>query len=260
MESLSGQRITWVGHSTVLVDLDGVRLLTDPLLRGRVTHLKRVVEAVDVTTLEDLDAVLLSHLHFDHLDVGSLMRLGRSTRMIVPRGGGDLLRKRRFEDIVELRVGEDVQVGAVHVRATLADHDPRRAPFAASAPAVGYMIDGTVRVYFAGDTDLFDEMSDLSERLDVALIPVAGWGRHVPAGHLDPQRAAQALRLLRPRIAVPIHWGTYRQIGLSRDPDVLRDPPETFERLAHELAPEVDVRVLPVGGTLDLAPVGATKP
>jgi L-ascorbate metabolism protein UlaG (beta-lactamase superfamily) len=243
-----------------LIELDGVRLLTDPLLRGRVTHLKRVVEPVDVATLEDLDAVLLSHLHFDHLDVGSLTRLGQGTRMVVPRGGGDLLRKRRFEDIVELRVGEEVQVGAVRIRATLADHDPRRAPFASSAPAVGYVIDGTVRIYFAGDTDLFDEMSDLSERLDVALIPVAGWGRRVPAGHLDPPRAAEALRLLRPRVAVPIHWGTYRQIGLSRDPEALRDPAETFERLAHELAPEVDVRVLPVGGSLDLAPVGAGKP
>ena len=257
---MTARRITWVGHSTVLIELDGVRLLTDPLLRGRVTHLKRVVEPVDAATLEDLDAVLLSHLHFDHLDVGSLARLGQATRMVVPRGGGDLLRKRRFEDIVELRVGEDVQVGAVRVCATLADHDPQRAPFAASAPAVGYLIDGTVRIYFAGDTDLFDEMSELSERLDLALIPVSGWGRRVPAGHLDPQRAAEALRLLRPRVAVPIHWGTYRQIGLSRDPEVLREPAETFERLAHELAPEVDVRVLPVGGSLDLAPVGARTP
>ena len=225
-------------------------------MRGRVTHLMRVVDPVDVAALEALDAVLLSHLHFDHLDVPSLKRLGSGTRMIVPLGGGDLLRKRGFENVTQLRVGEAVEVGAVRVRATLADHDPRRAPFSASAPAVGYLVEGSLRVYFAGDTDLFDEMSDVSDSLDVALLPVAGWGRRLPPGHLDPRRAAEALRLLRPRVAVPIHWGTYRQFGLSKKPDVLRGPPEEFEQLARELAPEVDVRLLPVGGSLDLASVG----
>jgi L-ascorbate metabolism protein UlaG (beta-lactamase superfamily) len=117
---------------------------------------------------------------------------------------------------------------------------------------VGYRVSGSAQVYFAGDTDIFEGMSSLSPGLDVALLPVAGWGPRLPPGHLDPLRAAEALRLLRPRVAVPIHWGTYRRIGLSRKPAVLREPAETFARLAAELAPDVDVRVVPVGGALDL--------
>jgi L-ascorbate metabolism protein UlaG (beta-lactamase superfamily) len=98
-------------------------------------------------------------------------------------------------------------------------------------------------------------MSRMAPDLDVALLPVAGWGPRVPRGHLDPERAAQALKLLRPRIAVPIHWGTYRRVGLSREAKLLREPAETFARLAAEVAPEVDVRILPVGGRLELAGV-----
>ena len=102
-------------------------------------------------------------------------------------------------------------------------------------------------MYFAGDTDLFPEMSTLAGTLDVALLPVAGWGSRVGPGHLDPERAAQALQLLRPRMAVPIHWGTLSP--LNRDTSA--EPPETFRRLAAELAPEVEVRILEPGGALD---------
>ena len=78
-----------------------------------------------------------------------------------------------------------------------------------SPPALGYVVSGSQQVYFAGDTDLFAGMSALAGALDVALLPVAGWGPKVDAGHLDPLRAAKSLPLLKPRIAVPIHWGTY---------------------------------------------------
>ena len=125
-----------------------------------------------------------------------------------------------------------------------------RAAVSAWTEAVGYLVSGSSRVYFAGDTDLFDGMSALAPRLDVALLPVAGWGFRIPPGHLDPFRAAAALRLLRPRVAVPIHWGTYRPIGLgTRFP---KAPAQAFARLARDLAPEVDVRLLPVGGSLEL--------
>jgi L-ascorbate metabolism protein UlaG (beta-lactamase superfamily) len=90
------------------------------------------------------------------------------------------------------------------------------------------------------------------------LLPVAGWGARLPAGHLDPTGAAHALTLLRPRIAVPIHWGTYRRIGLDRDAALLRMPAETFARLAREAAPDVDVQILPVGGSLELSPAVAS--
>ena len=86
--------------------------------------------------------------------------------------------------------------------------------------------------------------------LDVALLPVAGWGKKVGPGHLDPYRAAAALALLRPAVAVPIHWGTYRVV--ARQPDETAGPAEAFARAAAELAPEVDVRILAVEATLEM--------
>jgi L-ascorbate metabolism protein UlaG (beta-lactamase superfamily) len=245
-------RVTWVGHSTVLIELDGVRLLTDPVVRPRVAHLLRVGGRADVAALDDLDAVLISHLHYDHLDLASLKRLGRTVPLVVPTGAGKLLRGRGFSRVAEVDVGDEESVGTLTVRATPAEHDGSRGPFRARGPAVGYLVTGSARVYFAGDTDLFEDMRSLAPGLDVALLPVAGWGLRVPPGHLTPRRAAEALQLLRPRVAVPIHWGTYRGFGIGRDAAVLQAPAEDFVRFAGELAPETDVRLVPVGGTLEL--------
>ena len=109
---------------------------------------------------------------------------------------------------------------------------------------------GSHRVYFAGDTDLFPEMATLADDLDVALIPIWGWGPTLGRGkHLDPEGAAQAVALLRPRIAVPIHWGTYHPLhmGLREVPSFLHQPPVRFVEAAAAAAPEVEVRVLEPG-------------
>jgi L-ascorbate metabolism protein UlaG (beta-lactamase superfamily) len=245
-------RIRWIGHGSVLLELDGVRLLTDPVLRSRLGHLRRVVGPVDAEELGHLDAVLVSHVHYDHLDTRSLARLGRSVQIVVPAGGGGLLRRRGFSRVTEVDVGSELGIGALTIRATYAEHEARRAPFGVRVPALGYIVIGSARIYFAGDTDLFEGMTTLADDLDVALLPVAGWGSRLPPGHLDPLRAAQALAMLRPRVAVPIHWGTYRRIGLAREPALLRAPAESFVRFANELAPDVEVRLLPVGGSLEL--------
>jgi L-ascorbate metabolism protein UlaG (beta-lactamase superfamily) len=244
-------RITYVGHATLLIEIDGARLLTDPVLRRRVLHLRRA-DPVQPGTLGRLDAVLVSHAHWDHLDVASLAQLGRGTRVVLPRGAGRILRRHRFGNVVEVDVGDGLDVAKVAVTATAADHDASRGPLGVHAPALGYLVEGSARLYFAGDTDLFPGMAELAP-LDVALLPVAGWGPRLPPGHLDPRRAAEALRLLRPRIAVPIHWGTYSLVTKRRAlPDVQRAPANDFRRHAAELAPEVDVRVLAVGETLVL--------
>jgi L-ascorbate metabolism protein UlaG (beta-lactamase superfamily) len=235
----------------VLLEVGGVRLLTDPLLRRRVLHLRRAVPLVE-EPLDRLDAVLLSHLHYDHLDPPSLRRLDRGVTLIVPRGAERVVRSSGFAHVEELAVGETVEVGGVTVRAVRADHDSRRV-FGARSEALGYVVEGPQRIYFPGDTDLYPEMAELAG-LDVALLPIWGGGPTLGPGHLDPRRAAEALALLRPRIAVPIHWGTYypAQATRLRQPAFLREPVWTFQRHAAELAPEVDVRVLEVGGELAL--------
>ncbi len=266
-EPCPAAQLVWIGHGTVLLDLDGARLLTDPLLRGRVSYLGRQVPGVDRASYAGADAVLVSHLHLDHLDLPSLRLMGPQTPLVVPRGGGRLLQRRGFRCVIEVEAGEEVRVGPLTVRATHAEHPGARAPLGARAPALGYVVEGSRRVYFAGDTGIFDGMAEIGRSpLDVALVPVGGWGPFAPLwerlpvsvpGHLDPRRAAEALRLLRPLVAVPIHWGTYAPLGLGRVMSAsLGNPPYAFRRHAAELAPGVEVRVLSPGDTFRLQTLG----
>jgi L-ascorbate metabolism protein UlaG (beta-lactamase superfamily) len=236
-------QLTYVGHATVVIDLDGVRLITDPILRQRVLHLRRVA-SVPAQALRGLDAVLLSHAHWDHLDLPSLERLGKELPIVCPKGLSGLLRRKRFAHVTTLEEGEEVTIGALTVRAVHAEHDGGRGPLGASGE-LGFVITGSRTVYFAGDTDLFDDLGAFGP-IDVALIPVAGWGSKVGPGHLDPERAAEAIRRLQPRVAIPIHWGTLAPIG--RDPDL--DSPHEFARLAAEITPEVEVRIVDLGATI----------
>jgi len=240
-------RIEYVGHATVFVDLDGVRLLTDPLLRNRVAHLRRA-SGVSARAQRGVDAVLISHGHYDHLDLPSLEKLGKKLPIVVPRGLGGLLRKKRFESVLEIEAGENLAIGDVEIRAVRAEHDRSRGPFGASADPVGYIVSGSTSIYFAGDTDLFDEMADLGP-VDVALIPIWGWGPGLGGGHLDPGRAAQAVARIGPKVVVPIHWGTYFPIhlGLAGRPGFVDLPPVEFAAALKEHAPEVELRVLRVG-------------
>jgi L-ascorbate metabolism protein UlaG (beta-lactamase superfamily) len=244
----------WIGHSTVLISLDGVRLLTDPLLRLFVKHLRRRAP-VHPDALRPVDAVLLSHAHHDHLDPGSLHRIGAKTPFVVPRGIGRILTRRGFRDVTELEVGDTLAIGAVEVEATFAAHDGSRPPYPARAPALGYAVRGSRRVFFPGDTALFPQMDGLVPELDLALIPIWGWGPTLGRGaHMDPAQAAEALALLRPRVAVPIHWGTYAPVhlGLRRLPAFLAEPQAAFVEAAGRAAPDVDVRVLAPGEAIAL--------
>jgi L-ascorbate metabolism protein UlaG (beta-lactamase superfamily) len=228
--------------------MDGVRVLTDPVLRNRVVHLRRAV-GVDASALGDVDAALISHLHFDHLDKPSLQRLGKGTQIVLPTGAARLLRRKGFSEVTEISAGEELTIGSLRVTATPAHHDERRLPLGVRAEPLGYIVRASSSVYFAGDTDLFDGMRSFGP-LDLALVPIWGWGRSVGKGHLDPLRAAKALSLLGPKLAVPIHWGTY-SAAWARPSG--RAPAEAFVVAALEEAPEVDVRVLPVGGGLEVS-------
>jgi len=195
--------------------------------------------------------VLVSHAHMDHLDLPSLRALDVGMA-IVPRGVAPVLRRAGIATVIELDVGQTVSIGQVTVTATPARHDGRRPPFGPRAPALGFVVEGSQRVYFAGDTDLFPEMASIGP-LDAALVPVAGWAPRLGRGHLTAQRAAEALPLLRPRLAVPIHWGTFCPAGLGWRPwRFLAEPPHTFARYAGALAPEVAVQVLAPGQSLEL--------
>jgi L-ascorbate metabolism protein UlaG (beta-lactamase superfamily) len=240
--------ITYIGHATCLIETAGVRLLTDPVLRDRVGHIRRQNAGVDPESSLDIDTVLVSHAHLDHLDLPSLRRLGRDTRIIVPAGSGNLLRRNGFRRVEEIRSGDHTRVGPVIVEATPAAHAGQRHPFGPVSAPVGYVVHGERTVYFAGDTDLFPEMNSIHESLDAALLPVWGWGPTLGVGHMCPRRAAESLRMLNPRTAIPIHWGTFAPLGMGwMRPRFLFDPPYDFAAHAGAIAPHVDVHVVHPG-------------
>jgi L-ascorbate metabolism protein UlaG (beta-lactamase superfamily) len=246
----AGLRITYVGHATILLELDGVRILTDPVLRPRVVHLHRLVALDDSVkaAIRGPHAILVSHLHFDHFDPGSLQMFDRGTTILVPRGGAvQVLRRRGFTDVRGIDEGMSVQIGEVTVQAVHAQHPGSRGIPWVKGPALGYLIEASSSVYFAGDTDIFPEMSELSGA-DLALLPVAGWGPRLPEGeHMSPKRAAEALKVLRPRVAIPIHWGTLAPLWAPNGYPALGFPAADFRRYAGEIAPEVEVPVLEPG-------------
>jgi L-ascorbate metabolism protein UlaG (beta-lactamase superfamily) len=240
--AVSTPSLHFLGHSTVRAELGGHTVLTDPLLTATLGPLRRMVAAPDPASWAGVDLVLVSHLHNDHLHLPSLRLLGRGTTIVVPRGAGRWLTGQGFTAVEELGAGESLTDGGLTVTATHADHAAHRwgprLTHGPHAPAVGHLLqaDG-VTVYAAGDTDAFPGMTDLGDDgIDVALVPVWGWGPSLGPGHLDPAGAAAAVQQLRPQVAVPVHWGTYAIAGLCSLPSpwrarmrqLLVDPPRRF--------------------------------
>lgn len=249
--------IAWLGHATALLDAGGVRVITDPVLRDRVAHLRRHAASpgLDVPAV---DAVLLSHLHRDHADAPSLRRVAAAgVPVLVPRGAGTTVSRILHgtpSEVIELAPGDTVPLGAggAVVRAVPAVHDGRRSPVARGVvpDAVGYVLEPAAgpSIYFAGDTELYDGLAEEVGPVDAALLPIWGWGPSLGTGHMDPHDAARATALLRPGLAVPIHWGTFLPLNARRGHRALTEPAQAFARYAAELAPGVRVRVVEPGG------------
>ncbi|MEK6271996.1 MAG: MBL fold metallo-hydrolase [Actinomycetota bacterium] len=252
--------ITYAGHATVLIEMGEARLVTDPLLRERLLLVLRRHSAVDRDALGRVDGVLISHLHLDHLDLASLRMIGRSVPILAPPGSAGLLARHGFTNVSELSPGESQTLAGVNVRAVEALHGRGRIFGFGKGEAVGYVVEGPMRVYCAGDTELFDGMRDLAEDLDVALLPIWGWGPRLGRGHLDPEGAARALAMLRPRFVVPVHWGSLAPLGAKRVwPWLFERPAREFVEWARRLAPEVEVRVLDPGQSLQLDEAGSVS-
>ncbi|MFD9108125.1 MBL fold metallo-hydrolase [Streptomyces bottropensis] len=244
--------ITWWGHATCTVEDSGTRVLTDPLFARRLAHLRRRRGAPPPAEAAVADVALVSHLHADHLHVPSLARLAPGTRLVLPKGASRQvpgLRRLTHLRLSEVTAGDELSIRDLVVRAVPARHDGRRLPVGPHrSPALGFVIEGDARTYFAGDTGLFREMAEEVGPVDVALLPVGGWGPHLGEGHLDAGRAAEALALLAPRSAVPVHYGTYWPIGLDAvRPHEFHAPGEEFVRLAAVRAPGVEVHRLEHG-------------
>ncbi|MGD2040082.1 MAG: MBL fold metallo-hydrolase [Anaerolineae bacterium] len=246
--------ISYIGHATVLVDIGELRVLTDPILRDRVLFLQRHGQnpAPNLLSERPPDVVLLSHLHYDHADLPSLRQLPDTTTVIAPQGSGRYLERWAGVQVHEVNEGDKVQVADVEITALPADHGNAFSIPRPMSSCLSFVMQNRLSVYFAGDTDLFEGMNRVGQEfdLDVALLPVWGYSHRVGTGHLTPLTAAQSLNRLDPRIAVPIHWGSFRFPGpnsLWKWADHLSTPPHAFANHASRLAPQTQVQVLQPG-------------
>ncbi len=207
--------VTWLGHSTVVLDLGGTRLLTDPLLRRHAGLLRRRGGRPPGTLWRGVDAVLLSHLHHDHADLKSLRMLDGSQPIITAWRNALWLRRRELPGATPPEGGWlEVGVGGmVSVALTPAVHQSRPMPHRPNQ-ANGHIVrsrEGGV-VWVAGDTALFPGLGVIPDQagaqVDLAVVPVSGWGPRLSEGHLGPAEAADACALVGARWAAPVHWGT----------------------------------------------------
>jgi len=207
--------VTWWGHSSVTVELGATRIGTDPLLVDRFAHLRRH-GVTPAPAAADLDLVLISHLHGDHLHVPSLRRVDPRAPLVVPRGASALLTGLGRRDVIEVAPGDRLDVAGVTIEVLAAQHDDRRHPLSRRrAPAIGFRVDDGVRSFwYPGDTGRDPAMAEV-DPVDLALVPIGGWGPTLGDEHLGPEDAAIAVDLVGAAYALPVHHGTFWPVGLK---------------------------------------------
>jgi L-ascorbate metabolism protein UlaG (beta-lactamase superfamily) len=230
--------LAWLGHATVLLNIFGTWVITDPALRSRVglrlglgtLGPRRLVQpALRIRELPPLDLVLVSHAHMDHLDRGTLGRLPPRTHVVTSRGNRDLLE--RFEAVHELDWGEETHVGGLTIRAIPARHWGARMLTDHHRGYGGFLIEGHgIRIVFTGDTAYTDTYREIGAEAptDLAIVPIGAYDPWID-NHASPEQAWAMSRDLRARHVLPVHHSTFR---LSREP--LDEPVRRFLAAAGE--------------------------
>jgi len=222
-----GLQAAWIGHSTVLIRVDGFTILTDPVFSARIgikigpftLGVKRLVQpAVHIPQLPVPDLILLSHAHMDHLDRPSLRKLENlSTSVITAVGTSDLLRANHYRAVHELRWGESHRVGPANVRAFEVKHWGARTRTDVHRGYNGYLIEaGGYRIIFGGDTaytDLFRQVRT-SKPVDLAIMPIGAYNPWIHA-HCNPEQALMMANHVSAEFVLPVHHRTFK---LSNEP------------------------------------------
>jgi L-ascorbate metabolism protein UlaG (beta-lactamase superfamily) len=220
----SGLRATWIGHASTLVEIDGHRLLTDPVWSERASPSTLVgprrfhPPPLPIAALPPIDVVIISHDHFDHLDMATVQALaGRGTRFAVPLGVGAHLEAWSIPagQITELDWGESVRVGDLELLATPARHYSGRNPFRRDAMLwSSWVVKGPRhRLFFSGDSGYFDAFKAIGAAhgpFDLTLMKVGACDRTWQEIHMSPEEAVRAHVDLGGKLLLPVHWGTFQ--------------------------------------------------
>jgi L-ascorbate metabolism protein UlaG (beta-lactamase superfamily) len=258
-------RLTYIGHATLLLELDGVRILTDPNFEPKLGRLLPRVSApgIALADLPKLDALLLTHAHADHLSFDSLERLPRDIPLIAPPAVAKWLRRLGFDSALPLAPADSMRLNTVTLYAAAATHKGNRYGFDRWRSAANmYLLDGSTTTFFAGDTALVEDTHHLVERtlwergreLDLALLPIGyapWWKPGFRRGHLTHEDALELFERLRATVFVPYHWGTFRHVTATAHDAINR----LKARLAsHHLSGAV--KILEPGETLEVSAGG----
>lgn len=223
--------LTWLGHATCVLDLGGARIVTDPLLKDHAGLLRRRGGTAPLREVwDDPDAVLVSHMHYDHAHVASLRR-AEGLVLSAPANAAWLAeRGLRTEPLEPGAWWSPPGTEDVRLRTVVAVHGDRKMPNRPNE-TVGFVLvhehhtpttfaGAALRIWFAGDTELYPDLETLADQaggpIDLALVPIGGWGPRLSGGHMDPVQAARACAVVGARRAVPIHWGTLHAPFMDR--------------------------------------------
>ena len=248
--------VTWWGHSSMSIRLGDVVVATDPLLTRRLFHLRRPTPPPPPAATR-ADVVLISHLHRDHLHLPSLDRFERSVPVLVPVGAPAIVKGLAGRELVEVSPGDRVTVAGLEIEVLPAHHDGRRSVVeTAPAPAVGFRVDdGRASCWYPGDTGWSDFTG--VRRVDLAAVPIGGWGPTLGDDHLDPHEAARAVEVVGARWALAVHYGTFwpmamRRLHPANHQRLFETPPERFREAVAEVAGGVTALTPAHAETLDL--------
>ena len=241
--------VTFIGHSSFLLQVSGRKILVDPVFSKRLIVLRRQRRpGTVVEQLPAIDMVLLTHAHMDHLDMSSLRSV-----IIVPRGVEDLVERLGFSQVHGLSWWEQIEVQGLKVTMTPCKHWGARMFRDTHRGYGGYVVKGDGQsVYHSGDTAYFDGFREIGARLkpEVVLLPI---GAYFPDSyrsvHTSPEEAVRAFVELGAQTMVPMHYGTFR---LGREP--MEEPVQRLEAEAIRLGIKDQIKILEEGATLHLSP------
>lgn len=244
--------ITWIGHATFLIQLNGLTILTDPVWSKQLGMQKRSTPpGLKLEELPDIDIVLISHGHYDHLSFSTIKRLPGKPLFYVPIGLKSAFTRRGYTHVTDANWWDRFQLEQLELSFVPAQHWSKRTLMDSNTSHWGgWVIEGTSRnIYFAGDSGYFRGFTQIAEQfsMDIILMPIGAyepeWFMNV--SHMNPEHAIRAFLDLKGNVMIPMHYGAFR-LGDDTGPEALNRFKKEWERLKLD---DRSMKILAIGET-----------